>query len=207
MPGKPILLVESPNDQHVLYALLQRFSIPKEICDVQPKGGVTNVLQTLKILLKFEDEEQAERIGIIVDADLDIAARWGEVRNLLANAGYTNIPAIPETEGTVIQQEGMPIIGIWIMPNNTVPGELEDFVTFLVPQGDILWEKAVECVQQLPEHRFSPKHETKARIHTWLAWQKEPGTPMGWAITKKYLNSDVAEVHQLINWFRQLVIE
>jgi hypothetical protein len=45
----------------------------------------------------------------------------------------------------------------------------------------------------------------KAHVHTWLAWQEEPGTPMGLAITKKYLKNVHSEpCLRFISWIRRL---
>ena len=44
----------------------------------------------------------------------------------------------------------------------------------------------------------------KAHVHTWLAWQKEPGKPMGQAITKRYLDANAPHAQQLIVWIRKL---
>lgn len=206
MPEKAILFVESPNDQHVFYALLQRFAVP-EVCKVEPKGGVSNVLKTLRVQLKIQDEEaQFERIGVVVDADADLQQRWNELRNILVDAGYQNVPERPEPIGTIIRQEGSPTVGVWIMPNNTVPGELEDFISFLVPSDDVLWQHTIKVVEELPERRFAEADQQKSHVHTWLVWQKDPGTPMGWAITKKYLNTNVEEVQRLMDWFQALFV-
>ncbi len=37
------------------------------------------------------------------------------------------------------------------MPNNTLPGMLEDFVSYLVPQNDTLWQKADHCLDQISD--------------------------------------------------------
>jgi hypothetical protein len=92
------------------------------------------------------------------------------------------------------------------MPDNTLPGMLENFIQFLVPPDNALWPRAEECVAQIPEpeRRFPPEHQIKAHVHTWLAWQEEPGTPLGLAITKRYLDADVPHAHQLMDWIRRL---
>lgn len=46
--------------------------------------------------------------------------------------------------------------------------------------------------------------KTKAYLHTWLAWQEEPGKPMGQAITKKYVDAQAPHAQLLISWLRQL---
>jgi hypothetical protein len=45
---------------------------------------------------------------------------------------------------------------------------------------------------------------SEACIHTWLAWQKEPGKPMGVAITARYLDATTSHAQQLISWIRRL---
>ena len=85
---------------------------------------------------------------------------------------------------------------------------LEDFVSFLRPKDDLLWPIAEDVLQKVKvieeALRFRDIHESKARIHTWLAWQKEPGKPMGLAITARYLNATALNAQQLINWIRKL---
>jgi len=121
-------------------------------------------------------------------------------------AGYRAVPRDPLPDGSIIQQEDMPVVGIWLMPDNRLPGMLEDFVGFLVPQGNHLWVRASDCLSGIPEeHRCFPlNHQIKAHIHTWLAWQEEPGTPLGLAITKRYLDADATHARKLIDWIRQL---
>jgi hypothetical protein len=76
----------------------------------------------------------------------------------------------------------------------------------LIPQGDLLWSRAKESVAAIPEgeRRFSRVAQSKAAIHTWLAWQKEPGTPLGQAITARYLDSQAPHAQQFVNWVQRL---
>jgi hypothetical protein len=41
-------------------------------------------------------------------------------------------------------------------------------------------------------------------IHSWLAVQETPGTPMGLAITKRYLNTDDENCQVFIDWLKRL---
>lgn len=207
MELKRKLFVESSNDEHVLYSIFNKYSVPEGVFEVVQKNGVSNILKELRIQLKFQDEEKIlERIGIVVDADDDLEKRWRELVKILEQAGYTDLPAKPDPGGTILRSEGMPTVGIWLMPDNQVPGKLENFVSFLVPPDDTLWNHALTCVVGLPERRFHDRDEIKAHVHTWLAWQKDPGTPMGWAITKGYLSANAEQVRQLVNWLRELFI-
>jgi hypothetical protein len=61
-------------------------------------------------------------------------------------------------------------------------------------------------VDEIPveERRFAAVHSVKALIHTWLAWQDDPGTPLGQAITKRYFDADAPHVDQLLAWLTRL---
>jgi hypothetical protein len=199
MADRYILLVEGNDDEHVLYHLLKHHRVP-DLFKIKNKGGDTELLNSLEVELLASD---LERLGIVLDADTDLAARWQTLRSTLSSSGY-DVPGTPDPDGTIIQQPGLPKIGIWIMPDNTLPGMLENYVAFLVPPGDQLWSYAEDCVERIPEQRFPAAHRPKAHIHTWLAWQEEPGTPMGLAITKRYLDAEAPHAHQLMDWIRKL---
>jgi len=53
-------------------------------------------------------------------------------------------------------------------------------------------------------NKYSSTHKSKAKIHTWLSWQEDPGTPMGLAITKRYLTVNDTNCSMLINWILKL---
>ncbi len=40
--------------------------------------------------------------------------------------------------------------------------------------------------------------------HLQLAWQKEPGKPMGLAITARYLDANAPYAQELLDWIRKL---
>jgi hypothetical protein len=42
------------------------------------------------------------------------------------------------------------------------------------------------------------------QIHTWLAWQKRPGIPMGLAITAHYLDASAPAAQLFVRWIRRL---
>lgn len=69
-----------------------------------------------------------------------------------------DVPPDPDPGGTIIEQADQPVVGIWLMPDNQLPGMLEDFIAFLVSEDDVLWGQAEHCLRQIPEQerRFSP---------------------------------------------------
>lgn len=211
-----VLLVEGSDDRHVFKSLLgyhhvacvfrgqpEYDQIPLELIEIIDREGIDRLLETLEVVLIASGER---RVGIVVDADTDLAARWQSLRNKLIEFGYNTVPMNAGHEGTILQQEGLPIVGIWIMPDNLVAGRLEDFLRFLIPSNDLLWPMAENIVEQVivTDRRFPEEHKSKALIHTWLAWQRKPGRPMGIAITARYLDPTAPHAQQLINWLRRL---
>lgn len=196
-----VLLVEGPDDMHVFWNLFERHSIAQTF-EVKPKGGVSKLIEELDVELLASD---LAILGIVVDADANIAGRWQSLRAKLQGAGYSSVPESPGEGGTVVVQEHLPRVGIWIMPDNRLGGAIEDFIAHLVPPGDALWPYAVACVQAIepPERRFAHR-VAKANIHTWLAWQESPGTPMGAAIKQRYLESNSPEAQAFLAWIRRL---
>lgn len=184
--GKKLLLVEGTNDCHVIWSLCQHFSTP-ETFQVYVCGSDENVIKRANGMLAAPHD--METIGICLDADNpNLKGKWDAVSNKLINHGYTP-PEKPEKGGTILIQKGMPKIGIWLMPDNDIDGMLEDFCLQLAPANAITY--AQECVKAALEQghsSFTKTHHSKATVHTYLAWQDEPGMPLGLAITAKALN-------------------
>ncbi|MGO8750061.1 MAG: DUF3226 domain-containing protein [Thermoguttaceae bacterium] len=44
-------------------------------------------------------------------------------------------------------------------------------------------------------------------IHTWLAWQKKPGKPLGIAIRERFLDPNVPQVDVLVSWLKRLFFQ
>ena len=206
MASKRILLVEGPNDEHVMKHICGNRGIPP-LDEVKSHGSVEKLLDSIPVRLKAS--EDGDIVGVVIDADTDLGARWQSLRNRLIHVGYVHVPENPMPDGTIIAAPAgmlLPRVGIWIMPDNQTNGILEGFLRFLVPDGSQLFDHVVASVASLPvcERRFGPLAEPKAVIHTWLAWQQEPGKPMGTAITARYLDANVAEVDTLVSWLQRL---
>ena len=199
------LLVEGNSDKQVIDALCKQHQISNLFTFTFPsEGGIENLITTLPRKLK---EENLETLGIVVDADLDITARWQAVTNKLRDFGYQNIPKVPPETGWIYIQPELPKIGVWVMPNNKLPGMLEDFVTYLIPAEDKLRDKAIAILDDIELEKlncYSIIHRQKAFIHTWLVWQSKPGMPMGQAITAKALSNESAIANIFVSWLNNL---
>ena len=198
-----LILAEGKDDEHVIKHILRAFDVVEGRVDVKDIKGIDNLIEALPVELKGSE---LSCLGIVIDADTDVASRWQSVSAIFQKAGYITLPKKPDSNGTIVSATGMPTVGIWIMPDNEIAGMVENFVSFLVPQGDDLWGRAVEVVENIDKsmRRFPEIHKAKAEIHTWLAWQKEPGTPFGLAITKKYLDPHCEEGRKFFDWLQRL---
>ena len=205
MAGQRILLVEGTDDRYVLERICQSRGIAN-IDDVIPHGGVQQLLESIPVRLKANDDRD-NVYGVVMDADAGVAARWQSIRHRLTQAGYTDVPAQPDAGGTILDPPAetlLPRVGIWIMPDNRTSGILEDFLAFLVPRPNDLLEHAANSVDAIPNPLFGGAARPKALIHTWLAWQSEPGLPYGTAITARFLDPDLPQADVLTSWLDRL---
>ncbi|MCU0658596.1 MAG: hypothetical protein MUF64_26065 [Polyangiaceae bacterium] len=206
MNSKNILLVEGPDDMHVLAALLNKHAteVPDGSFVIKKKDGKDPLLAEFPLQIKARN---VPRLGVLMDADSDLSARWLSLRTRFEANTNQKLPEQPEPSGTVVTYgEGLRF-GVWLMPNNQLPGILEDFVAYLIPQGDVLLQHTDHFLSGLPERRFPDHDLAKARIHVWLSIQKEPEKTMGQAITAKALDGSRQEALALVGWLRRLFVD
>lgn len=200
--GEQVLLVEGVNDCHVIMALCKAHNVP-ETFGLYQCGSDDKVLKRLNALILQPDAPKS--IGIVLDADQGVNQRWESVRNKLRNYPY-NFPANPDVNGTIIASATeLPKLGIWLMPNNQIQGMLEDFcLTMIDRQVQMYVTNTIVNAQQAGACTFKPVHFSKAVVHTYLAWQDEPGTPLGLSITKQALKPQTATALAFTTWLMQL---
>ena len=200
------LLVEGKNDQHVIWALCEMHQIPETFDVIVPgEGGLEAVLADIPARI---DESGLQSLGVIVDADEVIETRWSRIRNRLREIGY-NVPIQPVQDGFIATLPDRPRVGVWVMPDNQLPGMLEDFVGYLIPQKDRLKpvaEKTLQSIEKKGLNLYRPTYRSKALIHTWLAWQETPGMPMGQAITAQVLQHNQPLASHFVDWLKNLFV-
>ncbi|MBC3957669.1 DUF3226 domain-containing protein [Pseudomonas triticifolii] len=184
--GPNVLLVEGKNDAHLVFALCEYFKLP-DFFGIYDCESDLKVMQRLNALLA--GSEPLHKVGVILDADApSLSSKWQSVSSLLSNSGYI-VPQRPEKNGTILTAVDRPVIGIWLMPDNEIDGMLEDFCMRLAPQSSI--DFAQKCVREAAADghtSFTSTHAAKAAIHTFLAWQDEPGMPLGLAVKARALD-------------------
>ena len=199
------LLVEGSSDQHVVWALCKMQHIP-ETFDVINCEGFPKLIDAIPVRLKSSG---IKTLGIVVDADLSLENRWLSLRATLLNSGVCIPESLPES-GLIVEGDALKV-GVWIMPDNNTKGMLEDFISFLVPDDDKLMPVVNTTLSEIEskdlQHYNKETHRSKAKIHTWLAWQEDPGTPMGLSITKRYLSTEQEIGKAFTSWLTELFKE
>ena len=199
------LLVEGPDDKHVVIQLSERCGLAHNFW-VIPKGGKNTLLDSIEVEAIAPGRKA---LGIVLDADEDPNARWQAVTDRLRRLvqedlfDLADLPNQPSSKGIII--EGRIRIGIWVMPDNSSNGELEDFVGEMIPSGDLVWPLSETYIHGIPEaeRKFAPGKIQRAKVHAWLATRKKP-RPMGTAIESRDLDTDVTTATLFINWLREL---
>ncbi len=222
MEQKRLLLVEGFDDCHVIRAIARAQEIESDSIrlehggfrvtwgsaevEVQPVGGYAELLDVVPAQVAIGDREA---LAVVLDADDDLGARWQALKDRLDRAGYPGLPNRPDPAGTVIRYSHGPRFGVWLMPDNRLPGMLEDFVRLLVPAQDTLFPRVDAFLASIPEQErlFPEARRPKARIHTWLGIQKEPGKPLGQAITARYMDPHCSLVEPFLTWLRKALVD
>ena len=206
------LLVEGATERRVIPYLMEANGIDWEP-DGEPVVHIASNNGAEQLLKKgvIESELAAsglEALGIVIDANGDAHGRWIQVRERCRGA-FAGLPEeIPECGLRVEHHDGIRF-GVWIMPDNRFCGMLEDFLIRLVPdESGTLYGLARSCVAEAARNgtSFKDVHMRKAEIHTWLAWQDEPGPQLHEAVKHRVLEPTKPESRPFVRWFRHLYL-
>lgn len=206
MPSERILLVEGKDDLHVIVHLWKAHGLPERHFDAIDCESSDKLLRD-HLEARLKESTPPKIIGIILDADEKPSSRWEAIKNRLIEVGYNELSSLPAEKGTIIEQNGLPKIGVWIMPDNLSKGMLEDFLAHLAPEEAMGFAK--ECVADAKEKGFSSfkgVHQSKAEIHTYLAWQDEPGNPLGISIDARALDAHLPVAKEFVEFLKKLFL-
>ena len=190
-----VLFVEGPDDEHVIWHLRTRTGLESRF-SIEQKQNDEALVESISREIVVPDRIA---VGFVIDADDDPDARWRAVSYRLQRRSVS-VPRAPDPAGTVI--EGRPRVGVWLMPDNTTTGELEDFVAKMVPEGDPVWPLAKNYIEAVPKPYLRTK-PSKAEIHAWLATRERPFR-MGEAIGAQALNTDGQLCRSFAAWLTRL---
>ena len=205
-PYDPLLLVEGVDDKHVIRHLSERCDPTLEFA-IHDYEGIENVLPNIPDHI---DEPGRRAVGVVVDADTNALDTWGRVCHRISGAGriISPIPPRPDPNGTIIPENpntNSPRVGVWIMPDNLNPGELEDFVERMIPAGDPVWPLSRQYIAGIPstDRKFAAGKTLRAQIHAWLATREDP-RQMGLAIRAHDLETNGPLCQRFLAWLSRL---
>ena len=159
----------------------------------------------LKTISEDIDVSGRVAVGIVLDANDNVAARWQSLKDRIRENNIA-LPDKPEPSGTIIAgTPRRPRIGIWLMPDNQSPGELEDFIIKMIPTGDPVWPRSETYIDGIPvdDREFKEGKNLRAKVHAWLATREEP-RKMGLAIKTEDLDIVGATCVSFVAWLREL---
>lgn len=131
------LLVEGRDDKHSIIHLMMRHNVDWDnsaasLPYVNDCGGIDALLESVSVSAK-----SYPRLGIVIDANEEVEIRWEHLKRKLGSVDV-RIPACPNPAGIVLQGIFPDWkVGVWLMPDNSAPGELEHFIQTLVPAEDV----------------------------------------------------------------------
>jgi hypothetical protein len=212
------LLVEGEADRDFFKACLREAGIVEQVWVGPPidfsdkKYGKGNALHILPKLIEGLADGSTKRLAIIVDADypetdLGFLKTWKKISLILRNYGYNlpdNPPKLP-ADFLFPHTDGLPDFGLWIMPNNSTDGLLEDFIKASIINAEKpLLAHAIKIVDELPIRKFKGIHLRKAEIATWMAWQKMPGQSFDGAVGGRLLDFQTGQAKQFLDWLKKV---
>lgn len=196
-----VVYVEGRDDEHVIGQLLIRGGVDAEGLPVfVDSRGKQGVLDAIRVAVRAGT---GGSVGFVLDANDDPDATWRAVGSRLRRAGVDAPDRIPRDGFVGESAEFGTRVGVWLMPDNRRAGALEDFLKDLIELGDRLLPHAETSTAAAKElgARFPSVDTKKAVLHTWLAWQREPGRPYGLAIKAHYLRDDSDAARRFVLWF------
>ncbi len=205
------LIVEGPDDLAAIsdFAAAHFVDFKKDgkyRVEIKSGDGAEKILDE-KYIAYLRSQADIEALGFVLDADDKPKERWKSFRNFVKDA-YPKIPRDLPKCGLIIAAEEKPRLGFWMMPDCKSKGMLEDFLHHLVPNHatDALWEYAKEATRAARTRGapYKEAHGKKAEIHTWLAWQDEPGKRFGAALAAKILDPHAQAARPFREWCEKL---
>ena len=200
--GNSVLLVEGKTDCHSILALCKFFNLPQTF-GIYQCGNDIRILKRLNALIIQPDPP--EFVGVVIDVDTgNIQNRWLQIKDKMKDHKYS-FPDLPDSQGTVITGSiNQPQLSFWLMPDNKNTGMLEDFLIQMADTKTISAAKnCLKTAMNTGATNFKKVHFSKALIHTYLAWQNEPGKPIGQSITAHSLKPDTEIATIFIEWLKR----
>ena len=179
-----MLLVEGADDAKLCVELMDFLGIKSLY--IRGAGGKTKLRSEILALQAYSGLHRLRRIGVMRDADSNFEDAFRSVGGSIADAGFP----VPEVAGQFTDNEPSsysPRFGVFICPDNSSPGVIEDLCIESVMDSDEFScvEPFSQCVSGLSN---PPKSLSKSKALAFMAAQKEVCDDIGLAAKMKYWN-------------------
>ena len=173
------LLVEGRDEELFFDAFIRHLGVGG--VQVWNYAGKDNLGNRLGVLVDTEGFDRIVSIGIVRDADTSASSAFQSVQGSLRNAGLS-VPI-----EMLVASEGTPKIAVFVMPDNSAGGALEDLCLATL-EGD----PAMPCVNDFLQCvggrvETPPQNVAKARMHAFLASREDSELRLGEAAQRGYL--------------------
>ena len=212
-----VLLVEGGTDLDLVDSFRDTFNksvVDRQIpynFEVLNMKGVEKLVDGIVTVLKTP---RRRVVGILVDADGDATDRFEQIKYELekrsGELGLTiSLPDKPQPGGLIVDFPAkMPRVGVWIMPDNSSSGALEDFVVKMIRSDDKIWPLSEAYIDGIPLgfRKFPPRNPRKiikAKVNAWLAAGEWPA-PLHLAVKNGDLDINVACCKDFAAWLCDL---
>lgn len=211
-----LILTEGPDDCHTIKNLIERASLGSARF-FSPAGVEADYVlrylggyENLRKGLRVELATHFTHVAIVVDHDVAQNHRWqsitDRIREAASELGFEApaVPVAPSLGGDIFPMGGI-VAGVWLWPDHGSEGDMETFAAAMIPPENNLWAHASRTVEELPDPKeFKTSYFAKAKIHTWLAWQEEPGQQIGEAIRGRKLIAETASARAFLTWLTRV---
>jgi hypothetical protein len=193
---KRLLVVEGKDGINFSEKLLEYISIldSVDIRSSEGKDNFKNLMPGFKFATGFKN---IEKIAVIRDADENAKDAFKSVTGVLGKIGLQS----PKKPGEF--SNGRPSVGVFIMPDNSSNGMLEDLCLESVKDHEAMKcvDNFIACAQELKEQ---PDNISKAKVQVFLASRPKIANSIGRAAQKGYWNFNSEKLQPLINFLKQL---
>lgn len=212
-----ILVVEGDADREFYSVICERAGVRNVQVKTSPQKGKNNAIKFFGLLLKQLPSGSIKHLGLVVDADYPqhlggdsgFGATYAKILAVVDDSGFQAPPINPKTPIAYLltPPKGLQPPGVWIMPDNSSHGMVEDFVKLGVtdPVQKSILAQAVRTVNSLPNPLFNTAlHKSKADVYTWLAWQKNPGSRLVGTVGNKLIDLSNPLQAAFVSWLKKV---
>lgn len=209
--GKSLLLVEGIDDWHSFYHIISCTTSRQALYDIGYCGNDDAVLDRLGSVVVGSGTTKSI-LGAVLDADADtgVEARLQSIRHLLESA--YEIPKVFPPEGLILKpkdtradRDRLPMIGVWLMPDNVREGIFEDLLcAAMASESEKYISRVVDKAKDDHMANFRDVERSKAIVKTHIAWQDPNKKNLGEAISDEHFVNLAPACQPFVDWLDRL---